>query len=350
MLKYGSGNCIYIVFSFWAKTEPFPPAFSALQAVFLALGPVFPYNGVAVFFPVFFLILFWTDTEDWQHYATERNGLGHWSIGRTGPRYGAGLRPKRLERDCGGPLLCCGNLSAGEGVTVLPLDVTSEESCTAFVKKALGMESRVDVLVCAAAQLVLGSCENTTVDELDRLLDVNVLGAVRMIRRALPLMRAQKSGKIILFSSINGLLGIPFQSAYTASKHALEGYAECLAMETEPFGIQVCLVEPGDHRGGSSHTRLHAKNETDTVYRQAYENTCAIIHHDEENGLFPDRLGLEDRAERPATAYALPSEGRQARPASGRAFAYPSSRQPESENSLFLLSCSSLRQVSEGTF
>ena len=144
-----------------------------------------------------------------------------------------------------------GTSPLGEGVTVLPLDVTSEESCTAFVKKALGMESRVDVLVCAAAQLVLGSCENTTVDELDRLLDVNVLGAVRMIQRALPLMRAQKNGKIILFSSINGLLGIPFQSAYTASKHALEGYAECLAMETEDFGIQVCLVEPGDHRGGS---------------------------------------------------------------------------------------------------
>lgn len=184
-----------------------------------------------------------------------------------------------------------GTSPLGEGVTVLPLDVTSEESCTAFVKKALGMESRVDVLVCAAAQLVLGSCENTTVDELDRLLDVNVLGAVRMIQRALPLMRAQKSGKIILFSSINGLLGIPFQSAYTASKHALEGYAECLAMETADFGIQVCLVEPGDHRGGSSHTRLHAKNETNTVYRQAYENTCVIIHHDEENGLFPDRLG-----------------------------------------------------------
>ena len=138
-----------------------------------------------------------------------------------------------------------GTSPLGEGVTVLPLDVTSEESCAAFVKKALGRENRVDVLVCAAAQLVLGSCENTTVDELDRLLDVNVLGTVRMIQRALPLMRAQKSGKIILFSSINGLLGIPFQSAYTASKHALEGYAECLAMETEDFGIQVCLVEPG---------------------------------------------------------------------------------------------------------
>lgn len=64
-----------------------------------------------------------------------------------------------------------------------------------------------------------------------------------MVSLALPYMRAQGSGRIVLFSSINGLLGIPFQSAYTASKHALEGYAECLAMETAPWGVQVCLVE-----------------------------------------------------------------------------------------------------------
>lgn len=240
---------------------------------------------------LFFLILFWTDTEDCN--IMQQKGMV-WVIGASG---GLGRATAQAFAQNGWSVIAgarsfaAGTSPLGEGVTVLPLDVTSEESCTAFVKKALGMESRVDVLVCAAAQLVLGSCENTTVDELDRLLDVNVLGAVRMIQRALPLMRAQKSGKIILFSSINGLLGIPFQSAYTASKHALEGYAECLAMETADFGIQVCLVEPGDHRGGSSHTRLHAKNETNTVYQKAYENTCAIIHHDEENGLFPDRLG-----------------------------------------------------------
>ena len=94
MLKYGSGNCIYIVFSFWAKTEPFPPAFSALQAVFLALGPVFPYNGVAVFFPVFFLILFWTDTEDCN--IMQQKGMV-WVIGASGGLTGfaGGLEAKQ---------------------------------------------------------------------------------------------------------------------------------------------------------------------------------------------------------------------------------------------------------------
>ncbi len=68
-----------------------------------------------------------------------------------------------------------------------------------------------------------------------------------LVSQVMPVMRRQHSGKIVLFSSINGLLGIPFQSAYVASKHAVEGYAECLAMECKAMGIQVSVIEPGDH-------------------------------------------------------------------------------------------------------
>lgn len=108
-----------------------------------------------------------------------------------------------------------------------------------------------------------------------------------MVSLALPYMRAQGSGRIVLFSSINGLLGIPFQSAYTASKHALEGYAECLAMETAPWGVQVCLVEPGDHRGGSQRTRLNAREENGaSPYHERFDAAVAVIHSDEANG-FP---------------------------------------------------------------
>lgn len=174
----------------------------------------------------------------------------------------------------------------------LPLDVTSPESCKAFAEKAMAISGRVDALVCAAAVLVLGSCEHTSCGEYSRVMETNFVGTTRMVQYALPMMRQQNSGRIILFSSINGLLGIPFQSAYTASKHAMEGYAECLAMETRRFGVQVCLVEPGDHRGGSDHTRLHATAEDEqSVYHAAYESACAAIHRDESGGLLPDVLG-----------------------------------------------------------
>ena len=174
----------------------------------------------------------------------------------------------------------------------LRLDVTDEESCARFAERALEISPRVDALVCGAAVLVLGSCEKTGADEYSRVLDTNFTGAARMVRLALPHMRAQGGGRIVLFSSINGLLGIPFQSAYTASKHALEGYAECLAMETAPWGVQVCLVEPGDHRGGSQRTRLNALEEDGTSpYHSRYEAAVAVIHRDEAGGLSPDRLG-----------------------------------------------------------
>lgn len=174
----------------------------------------------------------------------------------------------------------------------LRLDVTDEESCARFAKRALEISPRVDALVCGAAVLVLGSCEKTGADEYSRVLDTNFTGAARMVRLALPHMRAQSGGRIVLFSSINGLLGIPFQSAYTASKHALEGYAECLTMEAAPWGIQVCLVEPGDHRGGSQRTRLNAREEDGTSpYHSRYEAAVAVIHRDEAGGLSPDRLG-----------------------------------------------------------
>ena len=178
-----------------------------------------------------------------------------------------------------------------EGLYRLKLDVTDEESVRRFCEEAAKI-GPPDALAQCAGMLVLGSCEETTTEEFRRVIDTNYLGMVRMNRAVLPLMRQRGGGKIVLFSSINGLLGIPFQSAYTASKHAIEGYAECLQMEVKPFGIQVMLVEPGDHRSGSDKYRPHAAEMSpDSPYAAAYESGTAVIHHDEQNGSDPDRLG-----------------------------------------------------------
>ena len=178
-----------------------------------------------------------------------------------------------------------------DGILRLRLDVTDEESVRRFCEKA-AKTAPPDALVQCAGILVLGSCEETDPEEYRRVMDTNFLGMVRMNRAVLPLMRARGGGKIVLFSSINGLLGIPFQSAYTASKHAVEGYAECLSMETKPFGIRVMLVEPGDHRSGSDKYRPHAAAMSDTSpYAAEYESSVRQIHHDETCGSDPDVLG-----------------------------------------------------------
>ena len=179
-----------------------------------------------------------------------------------------------------------------EGCHCLPLDVTDPASMDAFVQAALDAYGPPDALVNCAGMLILGACETYPTDELRRVMETNFFGMAAMISRALPLMRARGRGRIVNFSSINGLLGIPFEGAYTASKHAIEGYSECLALEAKPFGIEVMLVEPGDHRGGSRAYRPHSAGmREDSAYAAAFAAGIAVIAHDEDNGSDPDALG-----------------------------------------------------------
>lgn len=175
----------------------------------------------------------------------------------------------------------------------LPLDVTKQESIDVFVEKALQLAGPPDILINCAGVLVLGPCEGYALDELRQVMETNFFGQAAMIARALPLMRTRGRGRIVNFSSINGLLGVPFQGAYTASKHAVEGYSECLAMECAPFGVEVMLVEPGDHQSGSAAYRRHARamDGAPSPYAAAFARGCAVIAHDERCGSDPDRLG-----------------------------------------------------------
>ncbi len=176
------------------------------------------------------------------------------------------------------------------GVRQLHLDVTDQQSRAAFVKEAFALSERVDVLIYCAAILVLSPCELTSQDEFTRVMQTNFIGMTALVSQVMPVMRRQHSGKIVLFSSINGLLGIPFQSAYVASKHAVEGYAECLAMECKAMGIQVSVIEPGDHRGGSQRCRLSAAVDDASPYYAAYGSAIEKIRQDEANGLDPFKL------------------------------------------------------------
>lgn len=219
---------------------------------------------------------------------------GQKTVWVTGASSGLGLHTALALRDDGWRVIAgARSFEDGEkdGIHRLKLDVTDEESVRDFCEKAARI-APPDALVQCAGMLVLGSCEETAVEEFHRVMDTNYLGMVRMNRAVLPLMREQGCGKIVMFSSINGLMGIPFQGAYTASKHAIEGYAECLALEVKPFGIQVMLVEPGDHRSGSDKYRPHAAAMgSASPYAKAYESATARIHHDETNGSDPDTLG-----------------------------------------------------------
>ncbi len=178
------------------------------------------------------------------------------------------------------------------GCLGLPLDVLDEASAEQAITHIIDKEGRLDGLVNCAAFLTFGSCEETSAEELQAVLETNFLGMARMTRHVLPIMRRQHYGRIINFSSINGVLGIPFQSAYTASKHAIEGWSECLAQETRRFGIRVTLIEPGDCRNGSQKYRIIAKaaHEESSPYAVYFQGAVQQITHDENIGMPPDRV------------------------------------------------------------
>ena len=133
-------------------------------------------------------------------------------------------------------------------IDVRKLDVTETPSIEPFVESVLHDYARIDVLVNNAGFAVAGFAEDLKLEEIRRQFDTNFFGAVAMTKAVLPIMRRQRSGHLIMISSIGGLVGGAGISSYEASKHALEGWSESLRMEVNPFGIKVVLVEPGSYQ------------------------------------------------------------------------------------------------------
>jgi NAD(P)-dependent dehydrogenase (short-subunit alcohol dehydrogenase family) len=130
-------------------------------------------------------------------------------------------------------------------IDIRTLDVTNFHALPGFVDAVVRDHGRLDVVVNNAGFAVAGFAEDIKLEELRYQFETNFFGAVAMTKAALPTMRRQHSGHIIMVSSIGGLLGSVSVSSYSASKHALEGWSESLRLEVNALGIKVVLVEPG---------------------------------------------------------------------------------------------------------
>ena len=168
------------------------------------------------------------------------------------------------------------------------LDVTEQSSVDSAIRTILASEGRLDVLVNNAGIAIAGPLETTPLEEAHRQFEVNFFGALRVIRAALPAMRAQGSGYIVNIGSIGGLIAIPYQSLYSASKFALEGLTESLRLETRHFGIRCVLIEPGDHR--TSITQNRTVVPAPAPYAESFQRALAQIPADEQNGPAPEAV------------------------------------------------------------
>ena len=217
-----------------------------------------------------------------------------------------GLRVVATARDVSKP----SGIPKVENLLRVQLDVTAPETITKAVAAALHQFGRIDVLVNNAGFGLIGAIEEVSDAEARRLFDTNVFGLLNMTRAVLPVLRAQASGTVVNMGSIAGLVAVAGGGIYGATKFAVEGIGDALALEVGPLGIKVMTVEPGPFRT-DAHGRslvlaegvIDAYSETSGARRVALEKqsggqpgdpdkAAALIIDVVQSGDVPARLPL----------------------------------------------------------
>lgn len=173
----------------------------------------------------------------------------------------------------------------------LQMDIQDDQSVDAAVSRVLEEEGRIDALINNAGCGLAGAVEDTSTEEAFRQMDINFMGAFRVTRAVLPTMRRRRSGVIVNMSSLGGLFGLPFQSFYSASKFALEGFTESLRQEVRRFKIRVVLLEPGDVQTGFTGSRVVAAAAGESsAYARSFSKCMGIVEKEEKVGVPPEMI------------------------------------------------------------
>lgn len=144
------------------------------------------------------------------------------------------------------------------GVEMVACDVTDQPSVDALVAHVLATAGRIDLVINNAGLGLVGGAEESSIDQVQALFDVNLFGVMRVVNAVLPSMRERGAGRIINLSSALGLAPGPFLAHYSATKHALEGYSEAVDHEVRGFGVRVLLIEPAYTRTSMESNSLEA--------------------------------------------------------------------------------------------
>ncbi len=199
-----------------------------------------------------------------------------------------------------------------QGAHPLKMDITVEEEVQAVADTILSAHGSLDVLVNNAGYAIYGAMEDTTIDDARRQFEVNLFGLARLTQLFLPAMREKKSGTIINMSSMGGKIYTPLGAWYHATKHALEGWSDCLRLELNPFGIDVVIIEPGaivtefgdvmmgpmmERSGNTAYSKMAQSigNATKEAYEKGDGSPASVIS---------DLVSKAVNASRPKTRYA----------------------------------------------
>ncbi len=192
---------------------------------------------------------------------------------------------------------------ADDGVCWISCDVTDRQSVEKVFSRILEKEDRIDLLVCNAGIGISGAAEFAPQEDYRRQMEVNFDGAVDCVQQAAPLMRKQKSGRIVFISSLAAIFPLPFQSFYSASKAALNAFSDALGIEMAPFGVQTCTMMLNDVKTDFTDNRKKTV-QGDDIYGGRIASSVGKMEKSERSGMAPrevaDTLGrLLDRRKLP---------------------------------------------------
>ncbi|MFN3755368.1 MAG: SDR family oxidoreductase [Flavobacterium sp.] len=173
---------------------------------------------------------------------------------------------------------------------LIALDVREELSIQKAFSELFTKAKSVDVVINNAGVGITGPLEEIPLSEIKSHFDTNLFGPIAVMQTVLPQLRAQGSGLIINITSIAGYMGLPFRSAYSASKGALELITEGIRMEVKPFGVDITNVAPGDFATNIAAGRYHAPLQEDSTYFKTYGHTLNMMNEHVDSGSDPDLM------------------------------------------------------------
>lgn len=177
-----------------------------------------------------------------------------------------------------------------EPFELLQLDVQNQASIEKAVDTIFGRHGRIDILINNAGMGITGPLEETPIEAIHNVFDINFLGPIRVTKAVLPFMREQKSGLVINTTSIAGYMGLPFRGIYSSSKGALELVNEAWRMEVRKFGVKIVNLAPGDFATNIASGRYTVPVQKDSPYHETYEMSLNLMNAHVDSGGNPNKV------------------------------------------------------------
>lgn len=174
--------------------------------------------------------------------------------------------------------------------TTILTDITDKLQLDAAVAQILSKEKQIDVLINNAGMGMVGAVEDSKKEDILKLFNLNLVGAVQMMSAVLPQMREQKRGKIINISSIGSEMGLPFRGFYSASKSALDKVTEAIRYEVAPWKIDVCSLHLGDIKTKIAENRV--QTAVSDPYRETFEKVHSLMNSHVDDGTEPQAVAV----------------------------------------------------------